>query len=234
MCTWFYADYHSLSYFIEKAQKLPLADEMMRKLSKNMAMSGNIRPTDTAAVLAPNKQGNMAVFPMVWGFTHEATSKPIINCRVETADQKAMWKDSWFRRRCIIPASWYYEWGVPPSEVGFRNANEQRSIKKEKYVIQPQGANITYLAGLYRYEEHCGMQVPVFSVLTRESVAPVRTIHDRMPLILGKENLKEWVRPDGDPRSIAERALTNVVMEKAKDYPEPIPAFMQIQTGSSS
>ena len=234
MCTWFYADSHSLSYFISKAQQLPLADEMMRKMGKNMAMSGNIRPTDTAAVLAPNKQGNMAVFPMVWGFTHEATPKPIINCRVETADQKALWKDSWFRRRCIIPASWYYEWGIPLSEVGFRNANEQHRIKKEKYVIQPKGANITYLAGLYRYEEHCGMQVPVFSILTRESVAPVRTIHDRMPLILGKENLKEWIRPDSDPRSIAERALTNMVMEKAKDYPEPIPAFMQIQTGSSS
>lgn len=76
MCTRFYADSHSLSYFIERAQQLPLAEEMVRKLSKNMSMSGDIRPTDTAAVLAPNKQGNMAVFPMVWGFTHDAASKP--------------------------------------------------------------------------------------------------------------------------------------------------------------
>lgn len=215
MCTRFYADSHSLSYFIERAQQLPLAEEMVRKLSKNMSMSGEIRPTDTAAVLAPNKQGNMAVFPMVWGFTHDAASKPIINCRVETADQKALWKDSWYRRRCIIPASWYFEWGIPPSEFGFRNANEQRSIKKEKYVIQPEETEITYLAGLYRFEEHQGMQVPVFAVLTRESVAPVRAIHDRMPLILGKENLQEWIRPDSDPASISDRALTNMIMEKA-------------------
>ena len=191
-------------------------------------MSGNIRPTDMAAVLAPNKQGNMAVFPMIWGFTHESTSKPIINCRIETADQKALWKDSWFRRRCIIPASWYYEWGIPPSEVGFLNTNEQRNIRKEKYAIQPEGAEITYLAGLYRFEEHRGMQVPMFAVLTREAVAPIRTIHDRMPLILGKEKLKDWIRPDGDPHSIAERALTNMVMEKARDIPQPMPAFMQI------
>lgn len=215
MCTRFYADSRSLSYFIEKAQHLPLAEEMARRLSKNMSMSGEIRPTDTAAVLAPNKQGNMAVFPMIWGFTHDATSKPIINCRVETADQKALWKDSWYRRRCIIPASWYFEWGIPSSEVGFRNANEQRSIKKEKYIIQPEGTEITYLAGLYRFEEHQGMQVPVFAVLTRESIAPVRTIHDRMPLILGKENLQEWIRPDSDPASISDRALTNMIMERA-------------------
>jgi len=226
VCTWFYADYKPLSTIIDKAQQLSLTSAIMNAMSKPSTMSGNIRPTDMAAVIAPNKQGNMAVFPMIWGFTHESMSKPLINCRIETADQKELWKDSWFRRRCIIPASWYYEWGVPPSEVGFRNANEQRSIKKEKYAIQPEGSEITYLAGLYRFEEHRGIQIPVFAVLTRESVAPVSIIHNRMPVILGKENLKEWVRPDGDPRSIAERALTNLIMEKAKDYPEPVPAFM--------
>ena len=147
---------------------------------------------------------------------------------MESADQKAMWKDSWYWRRCIIPASWYYEWGVPPSEIGFRNANEQRSIKKEKYAIQPEGSEITYLAGLYRFEDHRGIQIPVFAVLTRESVAPVSIIHNRMPVILGKEHLKEWIRPDGDPGRIAKKALTNMVMEKAIDYPEPKPEFMQI------
>ncbi len=165
---------------------------------------------------------------MIWGFTHEATSKPIINCRVETADQKSLWKDSWFRRRCVIPASWYYEWGIPPSEVGFHNENEQHRIKKEKYAIQPEGTEITYLAGLYRFEEHRGIQIPMFTVLTREAVDPVSSIHDRMPLILGKDSLRDWIRPNGDPNSIMKKALTKMIMEKAKDYPEPLPSFMQI------
>lgn len=228
MCTWFYADYKYLSGYINKAQQLPLADNIMNAMSKSKAMSGNIRPTYMAAVLAPNKQGNVAVFPMIWGFTHESTPKPLINCRIETADQKPLWKDSWFRRRCVIPASWYYEWGIPPSEVGFHNANEQHKIKKEKYAIQPEGAEITYLAGLYRFEEHRGIQVPMFIVLTREAVAPVSSIHDRMPLILGKDSLSEWIRPNGDPNRIAKMALTKMIMEKATDYPEPKPEFMQI------
>ncbi len=220
MCTWFYADYKykPLSTIIDKAQKLPLSDCIMNAMSRSKAMSGNIRPTDMAAVLAPNKQGNVAVFPMIWGFTNEATPKPLINCRVETADQKSLWKDSWFRRRCVIPASWYYEWGIPPSEIGFTNSNEQRNIKKEKYVIQPEGAEITYLAGLYRFEEHRGIQVPMFTVITRAAVAPVSSIHDRMPLILGKDNLNEWIRPNGDPYKIAKMALTKMIMEKAIDY----------------
>lgn len=218
MCTWFYADYKykPLSTIIDKAQKLPLSDCIMNAMSRSKAMSGNIRPTDMAAVLAPNKQGNVAVFPMIWGFTNEATPKPLINCRVETADQKSLWKDSWFRRRCVIPASWYYEWGIPPSEIGFTNANEQRNIKKEKFVIQPEGAEITYLAGLYRFEEHRGIQVPMFTVITRAAVAPVSNIHDRMPLILGKDSLREWIRPNGDPYRVAKMALTKMIMEKAK------------------
>lgn len=227
MCTWFYADSKSLSFYIDKAQKLSLADTIMNALSKSKAMTGNIRPTDMAAVLAPNKSGNMAVFPMIWGFTHETMSKPIINCRIETADQKPLWKDSWFRRRCVIPASWYYEWGIPPSEIGFHNANEQHRLKKEKYAIQPKGEEITYLAGLYRFEEHSGVQIPMFAVITRESVEPVSSIHDRMPLILGRDSLRDWIKPDTDPNWIAKNALTNMVMEKAENTPDFVPDFMK-------
>ncbi len=109
MCTWFYAEKSVLSPIITKAQQLPLTNTIMNTMARSAAMSGNIRPTDMAAVFAPNKQGNMAVFPMIWGFTVDASPKPLINCRIETADQKSVWKDSWFRRRCVIPASWYYE-----------------------------------------------------------------------------------------------------------------------------
>lgn len=186
MCTWFYADYKPLSAIIDKAQQLTLADSIMNAMSKPKTMSGNIRPTDMAAVLAPNKQGNVAVFPMIWGFTHGSTSKPLINCRIETVDQKPIWKDSWFRRRCVIPASWYYEWGVPPSEVGFHNANEQYKIKKEKYAIQPEGAEITYLAGLYRFEEHRCIQVPIISnhELIQKAVEGMKQLDDGDQLMI--------------------------------------------------
>lgn len=44
MCTWFYADYKPLSNFIDKAQKLPLADMIGLAMSKPKTMSGDIRP----------------------------------------------------------------------------------------------------------------------------------------------------------------------------------------------
>ena len=209
MCTRFYVEPASYRSLITRAQKIQLANDIMVKLGKSLTMCGEMRPTDVIAVLAPNKDGKMAVFPMLWGFSHEATDAPIVNCRLETANQKEMWKDSWFRRRCVIPCSWYFEWEH------FRSPDGKRSKVGDKYLIQPKDSHSTLLAGLYRIEERKGLQVPVFSVLTRDAVGDLRGIHDRMPLMLRREDVSAWVRPDGNPQEISQRALTEMCFEKA-------------------
>ncbi len=218
MCMSLRIEPREMAEVLQKVRKMALAQEMSIKLGKSLFMSGDLFPEDIAPVLAPNKYGNVAIFPMAWGFTHKATPKPLVNCRVETADRKALWRDSWYRRRCVIPASWYYEWGYPVYEDDNRSMLEHRNTKKVKYAIQTEGSDITYIAGLYRYEEHCDMQVPVFSVLTREAVGTVRDIHDRMPVILDKNSLQDWIRLDGDPGIIVEKALSNMAFEKAVEY----------------
>ena len=95
---------------------------------------------------------------------------------------------------------------------------EHRNTKKIKFAIQTEGSDVTYIAGLYRYEEHSGMQVPMFTVLTREAAGTVKDIHDRMPVIFGKGTLMDWIRLDGNPSTIIEKALTNMVFEKAVEY----------------
>lgn len=210
MCTRFYVEPAQFAPLITRAQKLELANTIMVKLGKPLFMSGELHPTDVAAVLAPNKDGRMAVFPMLWGFSHEATDAPIVNCRLETANQKEMWKDSWFRRRCVIPCSWYFEWEH------FRSPDGKRSKVGDKYLIQPKDSHSTLLAGLYPIEERKGLQVPVFSVLTRNATEKLRSIHDRMPLILQREDVAAWIRPDGNPQEISQRALTEMVMEKTE------------------
>jgi len=77
-----------------KVRKMALAQKMSIILGKSLIMSGDLFPSDIAPVLAPNKHGQMAIFPMAWGFTHKATPKPVANCRVETADTKSLWRDS--------------------------------------------------------------------------------------------------------------------------------------------
>ncbi|SHM39744.1 SOS response-associated peptidase [Ruminococcus flavefaciens] len=218
MCMSLRIELREMAEVLIKVRKMAFALEMSIKLGKSLSMSGDLYPSDIAPVLAPNKHGQMVIFPMVWGFTHKATTKPLANCRIETADKKALWRDSWYRRRCVIPASLYYEFGYPVYEDDSRSMLEHRNTKKVKFAIQTEGSDITYIAALYRYEDHGGMQVPMFSVLTREAAGTVRDIHDRMPVILDKEDVKEWIRPDGAPFSIAERALTNMAFEKAVEY----------------
>ena len=68
---------------------------------------GELQPTDVVPVLAPNRAGERTVYPMKWGYTGK---RLLINARTETASEKPMFREDWARHRCIVPASWYFEW----------------------------------------------------------------------------------------------------------------------------
>ena len=171
-------------------------------------MTGEIRPTDMAAVIAPNKHGERSVFPMLWGFYEENLHKPIVNCRIESSRIKPLWSESWKQHRCVIPASYYFEWK--------HYADSNGKVRTgDKYTIQPLGSDVTYLAGLYRIEESRDLKYPVFAVLTKAPTDDLREIHDRMPLILPESAVDEWISPSSEPNKIVGKAITELVAEKA-------------------
>ena len=59
------------------------------------------------------------------------------------------------------------------------------------------------------------MKYPVFAVLTRTPTDDLREIHDRMPLILPENAIDDWISPDSEPNKVVEKAVTDVVIEKA-------------------
>ena len=173
-----------------------------------MVTSGEVRPTDLVPVIASSKAMEPAVFPMVWGFHLTRSSSPIVNARVETAMEKATFKESWESRRCIIPASYYFEWEHLKNAAG--------KVKTgDKYMIQPKGSKLTFMAGLYRIEEIKGIKVPVFTILTRDPAENIRFIHDRMPVILPKDSIREWIQPEAKPEQIVKNAIQAIVFDKA-------------------
>lgn len=193
--------------FVEAVNRSPLKDKMVSKLARPIKTTGEIRPTDMVPVVAPNAKGEAVVFPMIWGFSNPKAGQPLVNCRVETVATKPTWRESWERHRCIVPASWYYEWEHFVSPDG-------RTKTGNKYMIQPRGSRITYLAGLYRIEETAGLKYPVFAILTREPSEEIRFIHERMPLILPKEAVTSWIRPEGNPNELIQTAIQDMVYEK--------------------
>ena len=129
---------------------------------------------------------------------------------METADQKPTFRECWQRRRCIIPASFYFEWEHLTKPDGTKETGD-------KYAIQPAGATVTWLAGLYRMENG----YPFFTILTRPPVGEVGRIHDRMPLILPETAIAGWIDPASPADTVKEisaAALTEMVLEKVQDH----------------
>ena len=136
---------------------------------------------------------------------------PVFNARSETAAEKPIFKEGWEKHRCIIPASYFYEWGYPAEDVENGTAGRQ----KTKFAIQPKGACSTWLAGIYRLEESNGVQFPAFTILTKEATGQMSTIHDRMPVMFRQDMVSDWLSPDVDPARMIKRALHELVIEKA-------------------
>ena len=203
MCTRFYIepDNDELRDIIAAVQRSQLSDRFI-KAGNAILTAGEIRPTNVVPVLAPGKTGNLAAFPMKWGFQIPGRSL-IVNARVETAAEKPSFKESWIRRRCIVPASWYFEWEHLIANNGQKKAGA-------KYMIQPKDSSMTWLVGLYRLEEG----LPVFAILTREPAEALRHIHDRMPLMLPKDLINEWISPDAKPEDLLHCAITDTFYEK--------------------
>ena len=145
---------------------------------------GEICPGDCAAVLAPNRNRQTALFVMRWGFRLE--KRLVFNARSESAAEKTMFRQSLTERRCLIPAASFFEW-------------DRRLKRPAKFRFWPDGKQMMYLAGLYRFEPDAPL--PVFTVLTRQAEGTIADIHDRMPVIVPPEQLDTWLDHNSDPQS---------------------------------
>ncbi len=211
MCTRYLIELSpELRPIIEEARRSSLAKTMTDKLGRAMITEGEVRPTNIVPVIAPDKNGSRKVFPMVWGFRFSGIAHPIVNARVETAGQKPAFRESWQRRRCIIPASYYFEW----EHVQKGN----RMVAGDKYAIQIPGQEVTWLAGIYRIESmDNGFRYPVFTILTRMPSPALARIHNRMPVVLSSDMLIPWIRPSNtekEIRAISSQSLTDLIAEK--------------------
>ncbi len=101
------------------------------------------------------------------------------------------------QRRCLIPASNYYEW-------------EHRGGKAIKYAIRPEHSRMLYLAGIYHLEKHEDVIVPTFTILTREASPGISFIHDRMPVILPVEVTTDWLDIRNDAVEVIQAAILDM------------------------
>ncbi len=150
----------------------------------------NVAPTQRAVAITgvdPRMAGSYrwGLIPF-WAKDAKIGSR-MFNARAETVATKPAFRAAFRGRRCIVPASGFYEW----KRVGSR--------KEPQYIYRTDG-EIMGFAGLWeswsgpKGEEHD--PVESFSILTTEPNAQLREIHDRMPVILEKSDWDAWLDPN--------------------------------------
>ena len=172
-------------------------EKLVRDLDRKLKMerTGDVFPSQNAMIL--KGEGNhLAAEQMRWGFPGFEKGKLLINARAETALERPTFRESVQDRRCIIPARGFYEWNK----------------SKEKFTFERKETPVLFMAGCYnRYE---GQER--FVILTTDANSSVAPVHNRMPLILEPEELKDWVLDDQATESLLHK--TPVLLEHHAEY----------------
>lgn len=163
----------------------------------------NVAPTQPGWVLVPDSAGGAVAQEMRWGiipiWSKDAKiAYSTINARVETAATKPAFRAAWKSRRCLVPASGYYEW---PGE----------GAAKQPYFINASTGPLLMFAGLW--EPGRDDRPATYSIVTRDADGQVSSLHDRMPLMLPPALLRGWI--EGGPDEAAAIAHSTPVPDLA-------------------
>ncbi len=186
MCGRYYVDNEE-----ENIKVRAILSEIVRRSlpMHELVHTGEIFPSQIAPVIVREPGLGATVRPMKWGFPRTGGGGLVINSRSEKADVTPMFQKAVRERRCLIPASHFFEWR--------RNAGRKT---KDKFAFRPDTDDpLLYMAGVYGefLGGFAGGGYDGFAILTREADSQMAPFHDRMPVILTDENLKKaWLNHD--------------------------------------
>jgi putative SOS response-associated peptidase YedK len=156
-------------------------------LTERLEKSWNVAPTDPVYVIAA-RDGARHLGSMKWGLVpHWAkdTKSIHINARSETIATTPAFRDSFARKRCLIPADGFYEWET--AEKG----------RTPHWVYRADGYPMVF-AGIWasRKDPETGEWQRTCSIITKEAEGVISSIHERMPVSLVPEVWDSWLDRD--------------------------------------
>ena len=146
----------------------------------------NVAPTQLVPVIRQGADGQRHLDLLRWGLVPtwaKEAGEGLINARAETVDQKPSFRQAFRQRRCIIPASGFYEW---------------QKIDKAKvpyYVRMADGVPMPFAGICEAWRSPAGEVLESCAILTTIANATVAPIHDRMPVILPPSAIACWLDP---------------------------------------
>ncbi len=177
----------------------------------------NIAPTQPIAIV--RQEGDRRRFVLVrWGLVPGWVKDPasftlLLNARAETAAEKPSFRNAMRHRRCLIPASGFYEWRRP--EGG----------PKQPYWISPKGGGLVAFAGLWEdWSDPDGGEIETGAILTVDANKTIGEIHHRMPAVIAKENFADWL----DTGRVLAKEAAKMLAPAPEDLFEAIPVSTRV------
>lgn len=170
------------------------------------APSYNIAPQSLQPVVRLDPEsGGRELTVMRWGLVpfwakDTKIGYSTINAKSETVQTSPAFRESWKRRRCLIPAEWFYEW---------KKLDEKH---KQPYAIAMKDDSMFGFAGLWdRWKDKStGQQVETYTILTTDPNELMQSIHNRMPVIIARKDYERW---------LADVDLSRAPVDLLKPYP---------------
>jgi putative SOS response-associated peptidase YedK len=173
--------------FNQTASGEELAEAFDLDEKPELAPRYNIAPTQEIAVVGLQpKTGRRGLASLKWGLVPRDSlggERGFINARAETAWEKASFREAFARRRCLVPATGFYEW------------QKTEGRRRQPWLIRMVSGRLFAFAGLWEPAAALPGAVPTCTILTTEPNDVARTIHDRMPVILDPADYPLWLDP---------------------------------------
>ena len=149
----------------------------------------NICPTNQIHTVTSDS-GTRHLRPMRWGFLPHWYKTPtdgplLINARAETVAEKPAFSKACRERRCLIPATGFYEW------------TKDEDGKRLPWYIHPNSKDFLAFAGIWQTWDKGETPLTTCAIVTTQANENMRKIHHRMPVILDDKDWALWLGEDG-------------------------------------
>ncbi len=158
----------------------------------------NIAPTQSVLTIRFDEEATPREPGLLrWGLIpswakDEKIGNRLINARGETVAEKPSFRSAFKRRRCLIPATGFYEWQQQPG-----------STKQPYHITMADGRPFAF-AGLWEHWAKGPSPIETCTIITTAANDDLQPIHERMPVILPKDRYDQWLDPTGNSEQLTE------------------------------
>ena len=170
---------------INKMRKIEKLFDIKNNLLKNESISYNIAPSQKINVILFNKE--YIIENLKWGINFfdrkQNINKQIINSRVETIGTNLFFKESYNKKRCLVPSNGYYEWSI-------------KNGIKDPYFFEIPNLETFFFPAIWKFDNFKENLSKSFSIITKPANNQVKYIHHRMPIILSYYEAINYINND--------------------------------------